>query len=108
MSNLPEKQRKRLCGPVSREIRACAPQAIPYYAHEAEVMRMEKHTMRLWVALLVAILCLLASNIAWLWYINQYDFADYEYEQDGQGVNIIGNGNGVGAYGAEAACEDKN
>lgn len=66
---------------------------VPYFVHEAEVMRMEKHTRRLWVALLVAIIGILLTNAAWLWYINQYDFIDYE--QDGEGVNIIGNSNEV-------------
>ena len=42
-----------------------------------------------------------SCNVSWLIYINQYDFEDYEYTQDGTGVNIIGDSNGVGYYGAE-------
>lgn len=84
---------------------------IPYFVHEAEVMRMEKHSRRLWVIVLVLILALLFTNIAWLWYMNQYDFAEYDYEQDGYGVNIIGDGNGVNKDGAtlesESADEEK-
>ena len=74
---------------------------IPYFVHESEVMRMERHNRRLLIALIVAILCILASNAAWLWYINQYDFVDYEYQQDGEGVNIIGDRNEVSADGTE-------
>ena len=84
---------------------------IPYFVHEAEVMRMEKHSRRLWVIVLVLILALIFTNIAWLWYMNQYDFAEYDYEQDGYGVNIIGDGNGVNKDGAtlesESADEEK-
>lgn len=32
----------------------------------------------------------------WLEYLEQYDFESYEYSQDGQGLNIIGDKNGVG------------
>ncbi len=66
---------------------------IPYYAHEAEVMRQEKHMKRLWIALVISILCILISNLVWIWYINQYDFVSYD--QDGEGVNIIGDSNEV-------------
>jgi len=66
---------------------------IPYFAHEAEVMRQEKHMKRLWIALVISILCILISNLVWIWYINQYDFVSYD--QDGEGVNIIGDSNEV-------------
>jgi hypothetical protein len=66
---------------------------IPYFAHEAEVMRQEKHMKRLWIALVISILCILISNLVWIWYINQYDYVSYD--QDGEGVNIIGNSNEV-------------
>lgn len=39
---------------------------IPYIAHESEMMRMEKHTRRLWIALLIAILILVVSNLLWM------------------------------------------
>lgn len=120
MDNSLENNNKRSIGPLSPEKWACAPLVphdtekdkeyvvIPYFVHEAEVMRMEKHTRRLWVALLVAILAILASNIAWLWYINQYDFVDYDFEQDGYGVNIIGDGNGVNDDGTGPTCENED
>lgn len=38
----------------------------------------------------------------WLDFLSQYDFEDYDYTQDGQGVNIIGDSNGVDYYGTEA------
>jgi hypothetical protein len=42
----------------------------------------------------------------WLDYLNEYDFADYEYTQDGEGLNIIGDGNGVTGYVATLAREN--
>lgn len=68
---------------------------IPFIVHEAEVSRFERHIKRLWIALIIAVLAIVITNIAWLVYINQYDFADYQYTQDGKGINIIGNENGV-------------
>ena len=47
-------------------------------------------------------------NVSWLIYINQYDFEDYEYTQDGTGVNIIGDSNGVDYYGAEVDSQKEN
>lgn len=44
-----------------------------------------------------------AINRYWIDFISQYEFeGDHtEYSQDGKGLNIIGNGNGVTAYGPE-------
>lgn len=36
-----------------------------------------------------------ANNEKWLELWSEYDFESYEYQQDGEGVNIIGDGNGV-------------
>lgn len=69
------------------------PESVPYIVHEAEIARQERHIKRLWVALIVAIVACVAITGGFLWYLNQYDFASYQ--QDGQGVNIIGDGNGV-------------
>lgn len=37
----------------------------------------------------------------WLDFLSQYDFEGYSYSQDGEGVNIMGDNNGVN-YGAES------
>lgn len=47
---------------------------IPYIAFEAEMARHERTIKRLLVALVVAVALLFASNIAWLWFFNQFDF----------------------------------
>lgn len=41
---------------------------IPYIAHESEMMRMEKESRRLWLALLISILILIVSNLLWMIY----------------------------------------
>lgn len=47
---------------------------IPYIAHESEIMRMEKHSRRLWIALLMAIIILIISNLLWMLYSKQKGF----------------------------------
>jgi len=45
-----------------------------------------------------------ASNMAWLYVANQYDYV--EYEQDGNGINTINQGMGDVTIGTEA-CSKK-
>lgn len=81
---------------------------IPFIVHEAEMSRAERHIKRLWIALIIAVVSIVLCNVSWLIYINQYDFEDYEYTQDGTGVNIIGDSNGVDYYGAEVDSQKEN
>ena len=71
------------------------PANVPYINFEGEMARQERHVKRLWIALLVAIAALALTVGIFVWYLNQYDFISYDYQQDGEGVNIIGDGNGV-------------
>ena len=70
---------------------------VPYIVHEAEVARQERQIKRMWIALIVAVALVFASNALWLWGWMQYDYSSEEitYTQDGQGTNIIGDGNNV-------------
>lgn len=47
-----------------------------------------------------------AINAYWLDFISQHDFECDSYTQDGRGINIIGDGNGVTDYGTKADCEE--
>lgn len=106
MSNFIQKEPEELKGAFKREIDPYTyPATIPYFAHEAEVMRMEKQSKRLWIALVISILCILISILVWIWYINQYDFESYDYTQDGEGVNIIGDRNEVEKDGSKIQSE---
>ena len=73
------------------------PATIPFMAHENEVVRLERIIKRQWIALIVAICMLLGSFGLFVWYESQYETIDYSYDysQDGQGTNIIGNDNEV-------------
>lgn len=85
---------------------AHAPESVPYIVHESSMARMERQIKRLWIALIVVIAMLFASNIGWLIYESQFETFEYsyDYQQDGQGTNIIGNGNDVN-NGAETEGE---
>ena len=68
---------------------------VPFLAHESTVARMERTIKRL-VLTLIFISALWFSTIGmFVWYLNQYDFESYTYQQDGEGLNIIGDRNGV-------------
>ena len=70
------------------------------FAHEAEVYRLERNNRRWFILSLILITVLVATNGAWIYYENQYEDVVYtENTQDGEGVNIIGNGDIH--YGAE-------
>lgn len=81
---------------------------VPYIVFEGELARAERHVKRLWIVIITCIVALVACNGAWLWYISQYDFESYEYSQDGRGVNIIGDSNGVEYNGAESENTTEN
>lgn len=85
------------------------PVDVPYIVHESTVARQERHIKRLWIALIVAIAMIFASNAAWLWYESQFDYVEYsyDYQQDGQGTNIIGDENEVN-NGATAESQNQN
>ena len=66
---------------------AHAPESVPYIVHESSIARMERQIKRLWIALIVVIAMLFASNVGWLIYESQ--FATISYEQDGEGINNV-------------------
>lgn len=69
------------------------PDSVPYIVFESEMARQERHIKRLWIAVIIAVVSLVFVVAGFVWYLNQYDFVSYD--QDGQGVNIIGDENGV-------------
>lgn len=73
------------------------PGPIPKYYYEGIVAKDERTIKRLVWALVIAILVAFASNMAWLYAWAQYDYSGdetvYTYQQDGRGLNIIGDGN---------------
>lgn len=74
---------------------ANTPENVPYIVHETAMARNERNVKRLVVALIVAIVLAFATNVGWLIYESQYETVDCSYAQDGEGTNIIGDGNDV-------------
>lgn len=61
---------------------------------------------RMWVLVLVLIVCLAVTNILWLRAWNEYDYATIDVQQDGRGINIIGDDNEADQYNDEPAYTD--
>lgn len=65
---------------------------VPYIAFEGQMNRYETTIKRLVTALIVAIALLFASNVAWLLFLNQFDFVGDTTTQEAEGdANYIGN-----------------
>ena len=45
---------------------------IPYFAHEGEMSRFERANKRLWIIVIILIVCLIGTNGAWLIYESQF------------------------------------
>ena len=67
---------------------------VPYIVYEGEMARQERHTKRLIVMLIIMLVLFFASNMAWLYVWNQYEYVDEDVtvdSQDGGNANYIGN-----------------
>lgn len=70
------------------------PESVPYIVFEGELARAERHTRRLWIAVIITVVLLFASNLIWLLEWMSYDYVSTEtVTVDGQGgvANYIGN-----------------
>lgn len=47
-------------------------ESVPFIVHEADMARMERNNKRLWIALILVIVLLVGSNIAWTVYESQF------------------------------------
>ena len=45
---------------------------VPYIVHESDMARLERTIKRLWILLLVVVVLLVGSNIAWIAYENSF------------------------------------
>ena len=79
---------------------------IPYIVHEGAMSRMERVNKRLIAIIVLLIVLLVSSNIAWLIYESKYQDICIEAEQDSYGVNIVGGGDIT--YGPESDNQDKS
>ena len=66
---------------------------VPYVVHESTVARQERNVKRLWIALIVAMALIFASNAIWLYAWMQYDYSSEEIivdAEDNGNANYIG------------------
>ena len=85
---------------------------VPYIVYESEAARHERTVKRLLTALIITILLMVGTNMAWLYVFNQYDITSetvtIENDGDAEGSNLIGagaNASGVINNGAKGTGE---
>ena len=81
------------------------PDNLPYAAHEIAMAQSERNIKRLWIIILVLIVALIGTNLAWIIYENSFE--DYVITQEVEQDVDNGTNNFVGGdvYGE---TEDKN
>ena len=86
--------------------------SIPRYYHEGEVARLERIITRLFWALILTILLLVATNAGWVWYESQFEDVtvteSYASEADGSGLAIVNRGGSVITNGNPSAIHQDN
>lgn len=50
-----------------------AAEPVPYIVHESDMARLERTIKRLWILLILLIVLLVGSNVAWLAYKSQFE-----------------------------------
>ena len=76
---------------------------IPYFAHEGAMARAERTIKRLWILILVLILCLVGTNAGWIIYESQFTDEIITQEVDtGDGTAVV-SGTGDAIYGESKA-----
>ena len=68
--------------------------SVPYIVHESAMARAERTQKRLWITILILIVFLVGSNIAWGYYESSFEDVSttIEADQDGSGTNIVSGG----------------
>lgn len=72
---------------------------ISQIAHESDMARMEQTVNRLWIALLVTITLLVASNAWWVWRESQFEDVVVTQEAEADTGNALVNNGGDLTYG---------
>ena len=68
---------------------------VPYIVYEGSMARAERHIKRLVISLIVAVVMICVSNLAWLYLWNSYEYVGdsqaVTVDSDGGNANYIGN-----------------
>lgn len=85
------------------------PDPIPFIAHESAMARLERIIRRLWIAVLVLIVALLATNGAWVYFESQFEDVVTTTQEVKQDTDSGGSNNFVGGdYYGTADSENNN
>lgn len=60
---------------------------VPYIVYESAMSRMERTIKKLFIILILTIICLVGTNVGWVIY--EFKFETISYEQDGEGINNV-------------------
>lgn len=99
---------KTCTGCKEKKTKAELPENIPYIAYDMAQARNERHIKRMIVALIVAVALMFATNIAWIWVWNSYEYSTEEIlvdSYDGGNANYIGNDGDI-INGEDSSTED--
>lgn len=75
------------------EIKEVATITLPVYVYEAQEARHERREKRLIIAVIIAVIIMFLSNVAWFVFVSQYEVAvsDVIVDTEGEGnANYIG------------------
>ena len=78
---------------------------VPFVVYESATSKLERTIKRLFIVLILTIICLVGTNVAWVVYEAQFE--TISYDQDGEGINNVNFGdqgwlrNGAGSTGQE-------
>ena len=78
------------------------PEPVPFLTHEKDMARMERVNFHQWIVILVLIVALVASNVGWVIYENQFEDVVTTVSQENESGynNYIGNDGDI--YNGEA------
>ena len=46
---------------------------VPFQVHQADMARMERSNVRLWIVIIILLVALIASNAGWIYYESQFE-----------------------------------
>ena len=89
---------------------------VPYIMHEAAQARSERTIKRLTIGIIVvSILSIIIAFLTgyfidkgWRDYFSECNITNYDLQQDGEGVNIVGDSNGVDYNGTKSEDQASN
>ena len=87
------------------------PTSVPYVVHESAMARSERHSKKLWIIILVLIVALLGTNLAWIIYENSFEEVVTTEEiivdaEDNGNANYSGQDGDI--YNGEDYCKKNN